>query len=160
MRTAAILGVLVYCQLLLAQGQPTQARYAIQDAAIETTGPQSPSRPDPLQVSPEQLAGVKATEPHNSWRGFWAMTATATALTFADVELSHACLQQGTCTEANPLLPRSRRAAYGIEIPVTAAATLLSYRMKKHHQKRWWLPQFGLILGHAVGTGAGARAAF
>lgn len=141
MRTAVILGVLVYCQLLLAQVQPAPAPYAIKDAAVETTGAQSPSRPDPLQASPEHLAGVQAAAvPHNSWRGFSALTAAATALTFADIELSQACLQQGTCTEANPLLPRSRRAAYGIEIPVTAAATLLSYRMKKHQQKRWWLP--------------------
>ena len=160
MRTAVILGVLVYCQLSLAQGQPAPAPYAIKDAVVETTDAQSSSRPHPLQASPEHLAGVQAAVPHNSWGGFWALTAAATALTFADVELSQACLQQGTCTEANPLLPRSRRAAYGIEIPVTAAATLLSYRMKKHHQKRWWLPQFGLVLGHAVGAGAGARVAF
>ena len=151
----------MYCQLLVAQVQPAQARYAIKDAALNAPQAQFHSRPDPLLVSHGQLAGVKAdSAPHNSWRGFWAITASATALTVADVELSQACLQRGTCTEANPLLPSSRRAAYGIQVPVTAAAILLSYRMKKHHHKGWWLPQFGLVVGHAIGTGSGARAAF
>lgn len=148
------------CQaLLLAQTTPPLASYALGNAAVSATATQPPPAPDPIRRNHGSLHS-NAGRARGSWRAFWVVTATATALMFADIELSQACLQQSTCTEANPLLPRSRAAAYAIELPVTAGVTLLSYRMKKRHEKRWWLPQLGLVLGHGIGAGAGARAAF
>lgn len=113
-----------------------------------------------VQITHGQVAHLRAEEPRTSWRAFWAATVAATALTVADIELSQACLRQTACTEVNPLLPRSHAAAYAIQLPLTAAGTWFGYHMKKHHQERWWLPQLGIITGHAIGVGSGVRATF
>ncbi len=159
-RAVTILAVLLLCQLLVAQGQPSLPPYAVKNAAVESIPVQPPPAPDPLRLSQAQLGQAGAVAPHRSWRGFWAMTAAATALTVADIELSQSCLQQSTCSEANPLLPRSRGAAYAIQLPLLGAGTWFSYHLKKHNRTHWWGAQVGLIVGHAIGTASGVRVAF
>jgi hypothetical protein len=160
MRCAAIIVVLLCCQLLPAQAQPASAHDRVKNGELQP--PPGPLSPGPARsafvLTPPQP--VRPAAARDSWRGFWALTTAATALTIADVELSQACLQQAACTEANPLLPRSRAAAYAVQLPLAAAATLFSYHLKKHRAKRWWVPQFGLLLGHSIGAGSGARMAF
>src|SRR5579872_315240 len=157
-RAVTVLAVLLLGQLLVAQGQPGLPHYAVKNAAVESI-PVQPA-PDPLRLSRAQLGQAGGVAPHSSWRGFWAMTAAATALTVADIELSQSCLQQNTCSEANPLLPRSRGAAYAIQLPLLGAGTWFSYHLKKHNRTHWWGAQVGLIVGHAIGTASGVRVAF
>jgi hypothetical protein len=159
MRTAVLLGMLAFSQLLLAQGEQDPANYSVSSATVGNIGTLYPPAHDSLRLSQAQMEPVKAAATRTSWRGFWAMTAAATALTFADVELSQTCLQQGTCAEVNPLLPRSRGAAYAIQLPLTATGVWFSYRMKKHRRK-YWSPQLGLVVGHAIGSASGVRAAY
>ena|SRR5437870_5639850 len=120
----------------------------------------------PLMDSPHQSRSAKSSTTQfngNDFplgRRFWVLTGIAVGLTFADVELTQACLREKTCTEANPLMPESRAKAYAIQVPFTFASTYFSYRLRRSGSERWWLPQLGILMGHSVGTAANLKIRF
>jgi len=62
----------------------------------------------------------------------------ATGLAVADTEftLSRPCFKNGTCTEANPLLGRTRAQQYGVRMPALALGWLASSWLRKGDEKK------------------------
>lgn len=108
-RAITALAVLLLCQLLVAQDRPSLPPYAVKNAAVESIPLQPPSAPDPLRLGQTQLGRAGAMARHSSWRGFWAMTAAATALTVADIELSQGLLTAEHLQRSQPLTARFPR---------------------------------------------------
>ena len=88
---------------------------------------------------------------------FLALTAALSALTVLDVELTQRCLAHGICHEGNPLLPESRWKVYVIQIPLTAGASYLGWRLRKGKARYWRGPQVGVATGHGGGSCFGAK---
>jgi hypothetical protein len=77
------------------------------------------------------------------------------ALTFADIELAQHCIDEHTCSEANPLMPSSTAAKLSVNIGMFAYATGASYYLKKRGFRLWWIPPAAGIGTHTVGVVSG-----
>jgi hypothetical protein len=146
----------IFLQTVSAQPGPDSGRNLDLHEDVVTNTAQPP------ESIREHASRNQGKSPRNSWgsRSFWTLTGIATGSMIADVELSQACLQRHTCSEANPLMPESRAKAYAIQVPLTFATSYLSYRMRKKGSARAWLPEVGLLVGHSVGIASGLRFAF
>jgi hypothetical protein len=154
-KMSAALGLtILICCSANAQQQPAPfARYSVRNATIVTSW-RTATGQQPFEYRIRNGYG------QSSARTFWLMTALTSGLTVADIELSQACLQRHTCAEANPLLPSSRAAAYGIQLPLSTGVAFLSNRSRLHGSRRWWVPEAGISAGHAVGVASGLHAMF
>jgi len=86
-------------------------------------------------------------------KSFWLLSAGTYATAAADYEVTHACIVQGTCREANPLLGSSRPRAYAVGFGVATLTNYLSYRMLKSGSPHWYLPQIVNAGSHGIGLG-------
>jgi hypothetical protein len=77
---------------------------------------------------------------------FWSLQGIMLGTTIAAINTTHNCLQAGSCT-AIPDFLQSRTALYNVGLPMAAGCAILSYEMKKHGSRWWFLPS-------AVATGA------
>lgn len=75
----------------------------------------------------------------NSQIKFWSLQGLMFATAVAAAETTHNCFQTASCT-AIPTQFRSRAAMYSVGIPVVAGVAILSYEMKKHDNRWWYLP--------------------
>ena len=89
-------------------------------------------------------------------KSFWTMVAVSSVLTAMDVELTNSCVRSGQCREANPLYGSNptRARMYGISVPITAGANLMSYMLHRRNRGTLgFMPQLGLSLSHVAGIG-------
>ena len=84
---------------------------------------------------------------------FVGVSAIAMALTIADIENTQRCLAKNTCTELNPLMPKSRAGMYAVNIPLNAGLMYLSYRLKARGNRAWWIAPLAISGAHGVGVG-------
>ena len=74
-----------------------------------------------------------------------------------DTEMTQDCIRAGTCVEGNPLAPKSQMGQIGLVLGLTTLNTSLSYYLKAHGSRWWWvLPTVGIGV-HAQGVYSGAR---
>ena len=88
---------------------------------------------------------------------FWTFAAASVALTVADVELTHSCVNNvAGCRERNPLFgPHPTRARmYSISLPITSALLGVSYYVRRKNKANWaWkVPPISLTASHAAGV--------
>jgi hypothetical protein len=88
---------------------------------------------------------------------FWSLQGLMFATAVAAAETTQNCIQSGSCT-AIPSAFHSRAAMYGVGLPAAAGIALLSYEMKKHHNRWWYLPPTLVIAADGVLTFHSARA--
>ena len=74
-----------------------------------------------------------------------------------DSAITQDCIRAGTCVEGNPWAPKSAWGQAGLAVGMAGATTFVSYEMKKHGSRLWWLPPTVGIAGHVVGAGSGMR---
>ena len=74
-----------------------------------------------------------------------------------DSELTQLCIHNGTCVEGNPWMPKSQWGQIGVTIGMSAAATGLSYYLRKNHSRWWWVPTTMGIAAHGYGISTGVR---
>ena len=104
-----------------------------------------------LLVAPNLQAGEKT---------FWILTAANYASTVADIELTQNCLHNNVCREGNPLMPSDRKKAYPIQLGISTAFNIISYKLMKSGNKHWYLPQVAIVSAHGVGITFGLRFQF
>jgi hypothetical protein len=72
-----------------------------------------------------------------------------------DVEMTHRCIVSHKCREGNPLMPSSLAGALSVNFAFVGYGSWISYRLKKHHARVWWLsPAIGTA-SHIVGAATG-----
>lgn len=70
---------------------------------------------------------------------FWSLQGMMFASAVAAAESTSRCLDAGSCTKI-PTPLKSRAALYNIGIPASVGISVLSYEMKKHGNRWWFLP--------------------
>jgi hypothetical protein len=71
--------------------------------------------------------------------GYWALQGVMFATVAIAVQETHRCLAAGSCT-AIPTPFQSRPAMFSVGVPVAVGVSILSYEMKKHGNRWWFLP--------------------
>jgi hypothetical protein len=108
-------------------------------------------------------AGPAVDETHSSVRNtrstvsFWSLQALMFGSAVAAAETTHNCIQSGSCT-AIPTQFRTRSAMYNVGLPMCAGIAILSYEMKKHGNRWWFLPSSLVIAADGLLTLHSARA--
>lgn len=89
---------------------------------------------------------VFSDSPHAGWPGspvsrisFWALQGALFATTIAAAQTTSNCINSGSCT-AIPTPFHSRAALYNLGLPVAAGFAVLSYEMKRHGNRWWYVP--------------------
>jgi hypothetical protein len=89
--------------------------------------------------------------------GFWSLQGLMFASAIAAAETTHNCIQAGSCT-AIPVQFRTRTAMYNAGLPVAAGIAILSYEMKKHGNRWWYLPSVVVVAADGLLAVHSARA--
>jgi hypothetical protein len=88
---------------------------------------------------------------------FWSLQALMFGSAVAAAETTHNCIQAGSCT-AIPVAFRTRTAMYNAGLPAAAGIAILSYEMKKHGNRWWYLPSMVVVAADGLLTFHSARA--
>lgn len=100
---------------------------------------------------------IARTSPINKPFGkqFWLMNGLHLGMAMFDVAMTQQCISSHRCVEGNPMMPKSMAGQIGINLGVFGYSTFTSYRMKKHHSRRWWIAPTVGIASHSVGVASG-----
>lgn len=88
--------------------------------------------------------------------GYWAAQGLMLVSFVAAVETTQSCINKGSCT-AIPSPLRTSGAMYAVGLPVVAGAAYLSYYLKKHENRWWYVPSLVVGAGGVVLTTHSAR---
>ena len=72
-----------------------------------------------------------------------------------DIGLTQRCIASGRCREGNPMMPSSLAGQAGVGSAIVGYGFFVSYRMKKHESKAWWLSPMVGIGAHTAGAVTG-----
>jgi hypothetical protein len=76
-------------------------------------------------------------------RAFWTSTGILFAVTVANVQVSHSCLEAQSCT-LEQLPSKSTGGMYAVALPIDAGVAFLGYKLKQHSHRWWWVPAAAL----------------
>lgn len=65
--------------------------------------------------------------------------------------MTRRCINEGTCYEANPMVPKSLPLQMTISGATVTGAILIAHAARKQHMRLWWLAPVMGITVHAVG---------
>jgi len=68
-----------------------------------------------------------------------------------DVGMTHHCIADHHCREGNPIMPSSLGGQISIDFALVSYSSFMSYRMKKHHARAWWISPVSGSMAHLVG---------
>jgi len=72
-----------------------------------------------------------------------------------DIGLTQRCIASGRCREGNPMMPSSLAGQAAVGSAIVGYGFFVSYRMKKHESKAWWLSPVVGIGAHTAGAVTG-----
>src|SRR5271154_1181319 len=72
-----------------------------------------------------------------------------------DVEMTQRCIASHHCREANPVMPSSQAGRLSLNVALVAYSSGISYWLKKHNSKLWWLPPSAGAAIHSAGVATG-----
>ena len=79
---------------------------------------------------------------------YMAVMSTMFAASIVNVEKTNTCLEQHTCAFV-PVAFRSRGALYGAGIPAELGIAYLSYKLKEHRHRWWFVPAMVVTGGNS-----------
>jgi hypothetical protein len=121
------------------------AEPSIDSAASYPDAPSAVEKPSSPDDGSQQVHS-RMTEPamkNNEFRTADSNYVGVMGMMFASsivaVEMTHRCIEAHTCSFV-PVPLRSRGALYGIGIPAEAGVAYLSYKLKQHGHRWWFVP--------------------
>jgi hypothetical protein len=93
--------------------------------------------------------------PRTLSRGFFLMNGLHLGMAAFDVAMTQRCIADRHCQEGNPLMPSSLPGQLSVDFAYVGWGTFVSYRLKRHGSKLWWLSPTAGIVSHAVGVASG-----
>lgn len=72
-----------------------------------------------------------------------------------DIGLTQRCIASGHCREGNPVMPSSLGGQAAVGSAIVGYGFFVSYKMKKHDSRVWWLSPVVGIGAHSVGAATG-----
>jgi len=88
-------------------------------------------------------------------RKFLLVNGLQLGMTMFDIAMTQNCIASGHCREANPLMPSSFSGQLTVGLTFVAYGSGVSYWLKKHKSRLWWLPPASGVATHAVGVASG-----
>ncbi len=141
------------------KGLATSAEAESSPAPAASSYPDAPSAVKPPGEMGAEQAGFRAPAPaatgglSRAIDGKYMIAMSAMfASSIANVEETNSCLEQHTCSFV-PVAFRSRWALYGAGIPAELGFAYLSYKLKEHRHRWWFVPAM-------VVTGANSYVAY
>ena len=110
-----------------------------------------PDAPSTVKTSGEQGSGyeeARSQKPEPAMGGgvmptadkeYVGVMSAMFAASIVNIEQTHRCLQQHTCSFV-PVPVRSRAALYGAGIPAEVGIAYVSYKLKEHGHRWWFVP--------------------
>jgi hypothetical protein len=87
---------------------------------------------------------------------FYLLNGLHLGMAALDVEMTHHCIANHQCREGNPIMPSSLGGQIGIDLAFVSYSSFMSYRMKKHNTRMWWISPASGAAAHTVGAVASA----
>ena len=110
----------------------------------------------PLEPSMASFVRVPPVTYHKPlMSSFFLLNGLETGMAVFDVETTHHCIADHHCQEGNPLMPSSQAGALAVNLGLVAYSTFVSYKLKKHGSKFWWIAPVAGISSHSVGVASG-----
>jgi len=72
-----------------------------------------------------------------------------------DMEMTQHCIATHQCREGNPLMPSSLAGQLSVDFALVGYGSFVSYRLKKHGSKLWWISPATGVAAHSVGAATG-----
>ena len=86
---------------------------------------------------------------------FFLLNGMHLGMAIFDVEMTQRCIASHHCRETNPVMPSSQAGQLSVNFAIVAYCSALSYWLRKHNSKLWWLPPAGGAVVHSVGVATG-----
>ena len=125
-----------------------------------SNNPESNSLSAGMASSGSSSGGFTRVAPHITTRrtltpSFYLFNGLHLGVAVFDVEMTQQCIASHKCREGNPLMPSSRAGALSLNLALVGYGTFVSYKLRKHESKLWWLsPAIGTA-SHGVGAATG-----
>ncbi len=100
-------------------------------------------------------AGTVPAVPRTADSKFFWLNGIQLGMAVFDVEMTQRCIANHHCREANPVMPSSQGGQLSINLALVAYSSGISYWLKKHNSKVWWLPPSAGIGIHSAGVVTG-----
>jgi len=124
-------------------------------AISPTAGSFSSSYPTELAAPDPIVSGFVRAAPmtvhHGVGSNFFLLNCMHLGMAAFDVEMTHHCIADHHCREGNPIMPSSLGAQISIDFALVGYSSFMSYRMKKHHARMWWISPTSGALAHFAG---------
>ena len=101
------------------------------------------------------LAPPADKAPRTLSRGFFLLNGLHLGMAAFDVATTQRCIADHQCKEGNPLMPSSLAGQLSVDFAYVGWGTFVSYRLKRHGSKLWWLSPTVGVASHAVGVASG-----
>ena len=86
---------------------------------------------------------------------FFLVNGLHMGLAALDIGLTQHCIATHRCREGNPLMPSSAVGQAAVNSAFVGYSFFISYRMKKHESKAWWIAPIVGTGAHTVGAVSG-----
>ncbi len=86
---------------------------------------------------------------------FFLLNGIQLGMAVFDVEMTQRCIASHRCRETNPVMPTSQAGQLSVNFALAACNSGISYWLKKHGSKLWWLPSSAGIVVHSAGVTTG-----
>jgi hypothetical protein len=86
---------------------------------------------------------------------FFPLNGIQVGMAVLDVEMTQRCIASHHCRETNPVMPTSQAGQLSVNFGLVACNSGISYWLKKHGSKLWWLPPSAGVVVHSVGVTTG-----
>jgi hypothetical protein len=133
-------------------------------AGTLAAGPSSESMPTAASSSSSEPAAAFSSyfervpapaHPRTIDRNYLLLNGLHLGMAMFDVGMTHLCISDGQCREGNPLMTSSLSGQLSISLALTAYGSAISYRLKKHGSRLWWISPVSGTAAHIAGVATG-----
>jgi hypothetical protein len=126
----------------------TTVAYSSSNSVAEAPTPAEPA-------SFETVRTPDASKRHHFDTGLLVINSLHIGAAALDIALTKHCIDNHTCREGNPLMPSNVGGQIGVDLALVSYSSFVSYKLKKHNSKVWWLsPALGTST-HIAGIASG-----
>jgi hypothetical protein len=113
----------------------------------------------PAALSAASFARVPSiTVPQTLDSRYFLVNGLHLAMALLDVEVTQRCIATNQDREGNPLMPSSLGGQLSVNFALVGYSSFVSYKLKKHQSRVWWLSPMMGAAAHSAGIGTGISA--
>jgi hypothetical protein len=118
-----------------------------------------PAAPSPAGfIRVTSIRVIPSTSPRTLDSKYFLVNGLHLALALLDVEVTQRCIATNQYGEGNPLMPSSLGGQLSVNLALVGYGSFVSYKLKKHESRVWWLSPMVGVAAHSAGIGTGLSA--